>query len=397
MSLSFFLHFKKGEKMYLFKISSAFLVILFFGLTTNLVEATGPAVMVTNYQVSPDVLVPKDIGTITVTIKNSAKYATADIQKVYIFAPKLDVVKRSYDNVGQLGPEESMNLTFVFKAPDTDGIYFPEVRINVFNSVDVRYPIPVKVNMDVSSIKEPAIEVKKTIPDYIIPGDDFNIILSLINRGQSRANKINVKINLSSPLFSKSPNNYYITRLKPDKKHEINLTITSDERSELGLYSIPILIEYSGSGGFFKKQEETLGVQMKGEAKLDIAQKKIDKDAISVGETFTLTLKIENIGSCEAKGVKAYLESDRLYGDKTAYLGKISKNDYANAIFTLTSEKSGSIEPELRILYEDDQGVDEFLEDITLIVYPASKNYFSIVVLLLSPLVIFALLRLIKR
>lgn len=388
----------RGEILLTLKMPAAFITIIIFAQVVLQVAAIEPAVMVTNYQVSPDVLMPKDIGTVSVTIKNSAEHTSADIQKVYLFTSKLGLMSKSYDHVGLLGPGESVNLTFMFKAPDRDGIYFPEVRINVFNSTNVRYPIPVKVNMDVSSVKEPAIEVEKEIPEYIGPGDDFSILLSLINRGQSRASGINIKINLSSPLFSKSPNNYYIAKLEPNQKHKINFTLTSDERAELGLYSVPITLEYSGSGGFFKKQEETLGVQMKGEAKLDIAQKKIDKDVIKVGETFTLTLKIENIGSGEAKGVKAYLKSNQFYGDKTAYLGKISKNDYANAIFTLTPYEAGSIEPKLRILYEDDRGVHEFLEDITLIVYPVQKSYLPILsVFVIIPIIIIALWRFIKR
>ena len=104
-------------------------------------------------------------------------------------------------------------------------------------------------------------------------------------------------------------------------------------------------------------------------------------DIIKVGDTFTLTLKIENTGTDDAKGVKAYIDSEYFYGDKTAYLGEISKDDYANAIFTLTAGNiAGSHESELKIVYEDDYGTHELCKDITLVIYPTQQDYSPIVI-----------------
>ena len=47
-------------------------------------------------------------------------------------------------------------------------------------------------------------------------------------------------------------------------------------------------------------------------------------------------MKIENIGSTDADNVKLKIDSP-FTGDSEAYLGKISKNDYANGVFALNS------------------------------------------------------------
>ena len=340
-----------------------------------------PSVQVIHYQVSPEVLMPREIGTITVTIRNSGD-VSADIDEVHLVRRELESLSGTYYNVGMLGPGESTNITFTFKAPYKEGIYFPEIHIDVFNATNVRYPVLVNVNTRVSKVKQPSIEVEKTIPDYINPGDNFNVSLNLINKGQSKADDINIVVNLSNSFISsKSPSNYYITGLEPGETYELNLKFTSDKNAEIGLYSIPVVLQYSGASGFLKQQTETIGVQMIGKAKLAIAQKKMNLDIIKVEDTFTLTLKIENTGTDDAKGVKAYIGSDYFYGDKTAYLGEISKDDYANAIFTLTAGNIAGIhESELKIVYEDDYGAHELCKDVTLVIYPTQQDYSPIVI-----------------
>ena len=364
---------------------SVFLAIMLILLITAplavIPSKAQPSVQVIHYQVSPEVLMPREIGTITVTIRNSGD-VSADIDEVHLVRRELESLSGTYYNVGMLGPGESTNITFTFKAPYKEGIYFPEIHIDVFNATNVRYPVLVNVNTRVSKVKQPSIEVEKTIPDYINPGDNFNVSLNLINKGQSKADDINIVVNLSNSFISsKSPSNYYIAGLEPGETYELNLKFTSDKNAEIGLYSIPIILQYSGASGFLKHQTETIGIQMIGKAKLDIAQKKMNLDIIKVGDTFTLTLKIENTGTDDAKGVKAYIDSEYFYGDKTAYLGEISKDDYANAIFTLTAGNiAGSHESELKIVYEDDYGTHELCKDITLVIYPTQQDYSPIVI-----------------
>ena len=370
---------------------SVFIVILFILLTTTPLAAvstkalTGStiSVMVSHFQVSPEVLMPGEVGTITVTIRNSGD-VSAYIDEVQLVRRELKSLSGTYYNVGMLGAGENTNITFTFKAPYKKGIYFPEIQIDVFEATNVRYPVPVNVNTRVSRIKQPSIEVEKTIPEYITPGDDFNISLNLINKGQSRADDIDIVVNLKNPFISsKSPSNYYIAGLEPGENYELYIRFSSDKNAEMGLYSIPIVLHYGGASGFLKQQTETIGVQMIGKVKLAIAQKKMNPEIINAGDTFTLTFKIENTGTDDAKGVKAYIDSDYFLGDKTAYLGEISKDDYANAIFTLSAgDIARSHESELKIVYEDDYGTHDLREGIILVVYPAQQDYLPVIFLI---------------
>ncbi|MBA7540363.1 hypothetical protein ES705_32660 [subsurface metagenome] len=125
--------------------------------------ADGPAVMITDYKVEPEVLMPGDTGTITVTIQNmdtqssetetttttTTSYTSsttttstinAEIESIRLSSRSRDIEwlregfqRSEYYNVGALGPGESITISLPIKAAThtSKGTYFPEVCIEV--------------------------------------------------------------------------------------------------------------------------------------------------------------------------------------------------------------------------------------------------------------------------
>ena len=120
-------------------------------------------------------------------------------------------------------------------------------------------------------------------------------------------------------------------------------------------------------------ETQSVGVLTAGRANLDIAKKTTEPVRIKDSQPFSLTIKIENTGTGDAKGVAARLES-QLEGDTLAYLGEIKKDDYSNAIFSLDGAKSGKKTGVLRINYEDDLGRHEVTKEIILMVNPGDSQ-----------------------
>ena len=110
-----------------------------------------PTVTITEYKVSPSVLMPDSLGTITVTVKNTATSATlrentgiitsdsatskitdinVNIENVKLEGNGIIVQSRDFQHVGEIGPGQSIPLTFSIQAPPTSGMYFPEVWID---------------------------------------------------------------------------------------------------------------------------------------------------------------------------------------------------------------------------------------------------------------------------
>ncbi|PKG31904.1 MAG: hypothetical protein CW742_10930, partial [Methanoregula sp.] len=169
------------------------LLILLIFIFTVPASAENPTVMVADYTISPPVLQPGDVGTITAIIRNTASSASlkentgiltggtfentrsidigVNIESIRLETTEMEVISGNYKRVGVIGPGQSIPITFLVRAPARDGIYFPEIRIDVTGGQSVRQPVPVNVNTQIALLKKPALTVLKTVPDGVSPGD----------------------------------------------------------------------------------------------------------------------------------------------------------------------------------------------------------------------------------
>ncbi len=108
-------------------------------------EEPKSSIMVTGYHVSPEVLMQKDIGTVTVTVKNMELLESVKITEASLIDRDLEVLSKSYVNIGSLGPGESITLSFTIQAGFADGIFYPRLVVNAEAAENIRYQIPVKV------------------------------------------------------------------------------------------------------------------------------------------------------------------------------------------------------------------------------------------------------------
>lgn len=360
------------------RIRSFLILILLLLLITPVTSANAPALTITDYTIQPEILTPGELGTVTVTIKNTAVNISADIEDIYLFAPHFEHDHKRFENVGMLGGGSSTSITFAFTAPKEDGIYFPEIHIGYHPEGTLirdtlRYPFPVRVN-ERTPLKEAAIELKKNIPDEIHPGDDFLLILTVNNTGETAAHDIFIEICEVPSIYSNEPRNYYIEHLSSGKTQELQLHFKSSEDTLTGTIKIPINITYEGLSSAVKKQRESAGIEVIGEAELSISNIKTDPLNIKEGEYFTLLVRIENAGDADAKSVKINMVSP-FEGTKTAFLGKIEPDDDAPATFCLRANKAGEQSNRLIISYKDDFGEHQLSEEITVTVSPKDNEY----------------------
>ena len=187
---------KEGRKKirgFMAALSAVVFLLLFVVATVSAAE--GPAVMITSYTVEPEVLMPGDTGTITLTIKNmdtqsleteiktsqdrltettTVSTISAEIETIRLSSrskdiewPKEGTQRTEYYNVGALGPGGSITISLPIKvaAYARDGTYFPEVYIEVDNGDNVRYPVRVQVDSSEVQLLE------KDIPSEIFRSD----------------------------------------------------------------------------------------------------------------------------------------------------------------------------------------------------------------------------------
>ncbi|MCX6690544.1 MAG: S-layer protein, partial [Methanoregula sp.] len=356
---------------------------------------TSPTVFIENYQLTPSILMPGDTGTLSFTIRNTNQnsniqqnsgiyqggFATTTSTDINVFIENIHlegngiVVKTpDFERFGAIGPGQSVPVTFLVQAPVKDGIYFPEIWIDIKDGTSTRYPVPVNVNTHIAVVKKPELILQKTIPEGVIPGDDFNVTLNLRNDGDSRADDIAISINSStSAIALKSPANFYLDHLDPGTDSGFSLQFASDKKSPLGLRDLSVSIRSLNPDGTITNQVEHIGIPVKGKAEIGIKSLTTDPIRINSGDPFTIVLRIENTGTDDAKSVQASVDLP-MTGNKAAFVGKIGPDNDAPALFYLKDTGSGDIPYTLRVQYSDEYGDHTVEKKLTLSVAPANNS-----------------------
>ena len=207
------------------------------------------------------------------------------------------------------------------------------------------------------------------------PGEVFKIQVSLENVGDNEIKWLKLSLNpKDKALIPLSSDSEIIFKDIPHgsiKDSEIWFSLEKD--AAVKNYPIDLELTYLDERGIEYNETKLVGIVASGRANMDIAKKTTEPAVIIANNPFTLTLKIENTGTGDAKGVTARLNSS-LVGDNLAYLGEIKKDDYSNALFTLDSDGSGKKSGILYISYEDDFGKHEIQKEIILVVNPAKSD-----------------------
>jgi hypothetical protein len=335
-----------------------------------------PTVLIEGYQLTPSILMPGDTAILTVTIgttyqnvtieQNSGTSSGGDsneentpvdlfIENVHLEGNGIIVKTPDFSRLGSLGPGQSIPVTFLIQAPDKDGVYFPEVWIDVQDGSSTRYPIPVNVNTHISVEKKPELLLNATLPDQIVPGDDFSMYLDISNKGESRADDITITINSSiSSVSLDGPENFYLDHLDPGTDAGFNLTFSTDKNSPLGMCDVPVIVTFREPDGTQVTQIEHIGIHMEGKAEVSIKSLTTDPIWITPGQ-FTMVFRIENTGTDDAKSVEASIDLP-MDGNKEAFVGKIEPGNDAPAVFYLTDTGNGEIPYTLMVQYTDDYG-----------------------------------------
>jgi hypothetical protein len=343
--------------------------------------ASGAAsVIVSNFTVTPPVLMPGDEGTITVVLTSTAMPAAgspinirldpgtgeantsaeteenAYIESVLLHSTDVEVLSGSFQDLGEIGPGQSFPVTFRIRAPGEEGIYFPEVWVSVRDGANVRYPVPVNVN-SADRIKRPALRVERTVPASVDPGEPFNVTLTIHNDGQAAANDITVGVNATTGgIAPRSAENYYIPILEAGGDAVLNLSFETDTSAPLGLTPILVTVDYRGADLAPSREVATIGVPVVGSAEMGVASIRTEPARITVGDTVDLTIRLENTGTADAESVRATIEGLALPGSKEAFLGTIEPGNDGPAIFSLSADEEGEFGYTLVVRYTDDYG-----------------------------------------
>jgi hypothetical protein len=366
----------------------------------------GQSVLITNYTVSPSVMLPGSMGTITVDVKNTASTASdtqqsgqlssnvyaevkttqinVNVQNIHLEGNGIKVLTKDFTQIGELGPGQYVPITFSIQAPDQSGLYYPEVWIDTQGGTNIKYPIPVNVNTSLGDQKKAILIMASTLASDVNPGDEAPVNLVMTNAGEILANDVTISVsNVSGIVAPKTSDLYSVGTLGPGQQKDLDVVLLTDKSANPGLVQVPVTISYTTIDGIPTTQAASIDMMLKGRAELGFVSVDTDPHPVAENSPFDLTIRIENTGTGDAKQVSATVDLPAP-GTKEAFIGKITPGNDAPALFIIEGMKGGTYPYNLTISYTDDMGVHTLTRQMNLRVPPIDSSgniIFTLVIL----------------
>jgi len=164
-------------------------------------------------------------------------------------------------------------------------------------------------------------------PNDISPGDNFTLKTTVKSVGTGNAKNIRVCLLLDDlpEIIPLEGSNRFIQELDAGESRSIFFNLKISKDAEPTSYSIPLkLTGIDETGNLSSIHSDVIGFDVRGRAKLSIANIKTVPLIGKVNEKMMLTIRIENEGKGDAKSVKATLTDLQFSGVKQAFLVSIS-------------------------------------------------------------------------
>lgn len=263
-----------------------------------------------DYDIDPQVFMPGDMGTITVTLENMATgeiYIEEDDETLdmnaYIASASLDgnsnleILDKSYTDVGLLGPGDTLKLTFNVKVMDTadNGVHFVDlIIVGGSNMYDLNYRIPVKV--DDRNVKVIVSNFPATLMNEV-----STVSVDVVNRRPNDVTSVIVTPYAEDMTFS--PSDYFLGSVPEGNKSTATFTLNTMYCEE-GYSNVSFTATYFNGDNLHSTETETKDVRIIKQSPLIFTGIEIE----NVGGRYTISGDLNNFGITDAKNVMVSID-----------------------------------------------------------------------------------------
>lgn len=306
------------------------------------------SIMIAGYQVSPEVLMRNDIGTVTVTVKNMESAKSVNIKDARMLSRDIKVLSDSYFNIGRLGPGESLNLTFTIKAVCPDGIYYLKILVAGEDAQNIRYSIPVTV--DSSSL---TIGVKD-IPEDIFKGERARIELAV---GNPRHNTVTA-VKIATMEENVIPSEVFIGALSADETKVASFNFTPQTN---GAHILNFVLEFKNGDNYHSTDLSVPLNVTESKKRAELILTGIEVEPMLGMNAYKITGDINNAGLKEAKSVVMKVGDaegiEAMNPYKAYFVGLLSPDDFSSfELDVKVGENETQVSLPLVIEYKDEDG-----------------------------------------
>jgi hypothetical protein len=229
------------------------LLLVGLGATTTLpLVRADPAMMIQQYQLSPEILMPGDTAILTLEVRNGETVATQTTTSgsvgdttttVHTLGATLEDISiipaqsggkqiratTHYEDIGYLAAGSSIEVNFklLVDANISEGMYFPTAKIDVSGGNDVQYPLLMKVSNSTVDL------LQTSVPSKISNGGATDIIITAVNKRENAVNEVIVTPRGDNVDFV--PSSYFLGSLAAKTSQDVVFSIKPLELGEQNL------------------------------------------------------------------------------------------------------------------------------------------------------------------
>jgi hypothetical protein len=316
-------------------IAVAMILLATFSFTGSATTEIRPTLTL-DYSIEPEVFMPGDMGTITVTLSNMATgeiYVKEDDETLdmnaYIASASLngnnnlEILDTSYTDIGLLGPGDTLKLTFNVKVPDnaTTGVHFVDLTIvGGSNMYDLNYRIPIKV--DDRNVKV----IMSNFPSTLM-NEVSTISVDVVNRRPNDVTSVIVTPYAEGMTFS--PSDYFVGSIPKGNKSTATFTFNTMS-SEEGNTEVTFTSSYFNGDNLHYSSTASKEVRIIKQSPLVFTGIEIE----SSGNKYTLSGDLNNFGITDAKNVMVSIEDtegiEPLQPYANYFIGTLEADDFSS-------------------------------------------------------------------
>lgn len=308
-----------------------------------------PAVMISDYEYNPSVLIPGDTATLTVTMYNAETTATRTSQSIVGTTTTTTVqtsggviqrasvisasdgdneIKASqyYDDIGVIAPGASIPLSFKITSDEniSGGWYYPKIKVDLESAShqDVLYPIPIKIsnsNVDI---------ISKEVPSKLSISGSTGIVLSVINNFEASVDAVTVEpVGLDG--LDVSPKSVFVGTIDSDSSEDVSFSINPNSK---GTFNLSFIVSYKNGEN---THSNSLVLSFEVIDSLDVAPVIYSvPSSVGKGENARIRLEIYNAKDEEISGVIVTPYNTELSVSPSQYfIGSMDSDDVFSASF----------------------------------------------------------------
>jgi len=232
-------------------------------------------------------------------------------------------------------------------------------------SFEVRFPLSIDVLVSKSRI---------------VGGFDNELNITIINNGQVEVSKLELTLNVPSPLIIHGDNKWSFEYLPPGSSTSITVELYAPPTSIGSTYSGSISLSYRDDYGESHSESHPLGLIVVGWIDLIVYGQSVAPNPASPGDKISIIATVLNKGNVAAMYVNASIERSPILDltcESAAYMGEVEEN--SPAPFTLIAwvkddAQEGRYPITVKITYRDDQYVDHELNFTIYLVVEKSQG-----------------------